>query len=77
MAKQWEHLIRDWLVDNPDFIENGLQVIEEEHYLLDPIGSNGFIDILCKDIYNNFVIIEIKRSDPAARQAFKRSFQIR
>lgn len=75
MAKQLEHLIRDWLVDNPDFIENGLQVIEKEHYLPDPIGSNGFIDILCKDVYNNFVIIEIKRSDPAARQAFTEVFK--
>lgn len=75
MAKQLEHLIRDWLVDNPDFIENGLQVIETEHYLPDPIGSNGFIDILCKDVYNNFVIIEIKRSDPAARQAFTEVFK--
>lgn len=75
MAKQLEHRIRDWLVDNPDFIENGLQVIEKEHYLPDPIGSNGFIDILCKDVYNNFVIIEIKRSDPAARQAFTEVFK--
>ncbi len=75
MAKQLEHHIRDWLVDNPDFIENGLQVIEKEHYLSDQIGSNGFIDILCKDVYNNFVIIEIKRSDPAARQAFTEVFK--
>lgn len=75
MAKQLEHHIRDWLVDNPDFIENGLQVIEKEHFLPDDIGSNGFIDILCKDVFNNFVIIEIKRSNPAARQAFTEVFK--
>lgn len=75
MAKQVEHHIRDWLVNHPEFIEKGLQVIDKEHYLPDSIGSNGFIDILCKDIYNNFVIIEIKRSDPAARQAFTEVFK--
>lgn len=65
-----EHIIRDWLVDHPDFIEEGLQVVEKEHYLPDEAGSSGFVDILCSDIYNNFVIVEIKRSDSAARQTF-------
>lgn len=65
---QVEHIIRDWLVVNLDFIEPGLQLIGKEHYLPDEMGSSGFIDILCKDVYNNFVIIEIKRSDSAARQ---------
>ncbi|RZJ90593.1 MAG: DUF91 domain-containing protein [Chryseobacterium sp.] len=70
MARQVEHIIRDWLVVNLEFIEPGLQLIEKEHYLPDEMGSSGFIDILCKDVYNNFVIIEIKRSDTAARQTF-------
>ncbi|MCT3758328.1 DUF91 domain-containing protein [Elizabethkingia anophelis] len=70
MPNKIEHIIRDWLVDNPNFIEEGLQVIDKEHYLRDDVGTNAFIDILCKDIYNNFVIVEIKRSDIASRQAF-------
>jgi hypothetical protein len=70
MSNQAEHIIRDWLVANSGFIEQGLQVVEKEHYLHDKMGSSGFIDILCKDVYNNFVIVEIKRSDPAARQTF-------
>lgn len=70
-----EHTIRDWLVLHPDFIEQGLEVIAKEHYLPDEMGSSGFIDILCKDIYNNFVIIEIKRSDSAARQTFTEVFK--
>lgn len=65
-----EHIIRDWLVDNIQFIEPGLEIVNKEHYLPDDLGSSGFIDILCKDPYNNFVIVEIKRSDPAARQTF-------
>jgi hypothetical protein len=72
---QAEHIIRDWLVANPEFIERGLQVVKKEYYLSDEIGTNGFIDILCKDNNNNFVIIEIKRSDPAARQAFTEVFK--
>lgn len=70
MPNQVEHIIRDWLVGNLEFVEPGLQLIEKEHYLPDEMGSSGFIDILCKDVYNNFVIIEIKRSDSAARQTF-------
>lgn len=70
MTNQVEHIIRDWLAVNLDFIEPGLQLIEKEHHLQDEIGSSGFIDILCKDVYNNFVIVEIKRSDSAARQTF-------
>ncbi|WP_343634737.1 endonuclease NucS domain-containing protein [Fluviicola sp.] len=54
-----EHIIRDYMVENPDFIEEGLKVVEKEHYLPDEIGTSGFIDILCSDIYNNFVIVEI------------------
>ena len=75
MSTQVEHIIRDWLVVHPEFIEKGLQVVEKEHYLFDEIGSSGFIDILCKDVYNNFVIVEIKRSDSAARQTFTEVFK--
>lgn len=75
MSNQIEHIIRDWLVEHPEFIERGLQVVEKEHYIFDEIGSNGFIDILCKDLYNNFVIVEIKRSDSTARQTFTEVFK--
>ncbi|WP_336664504.1 endonuclease NucS domain-containing protein [Elizabethkingia meningoseptica] len=70
MPNKIEHIIRDWLVDNPNFIEEELEVIGKEHYLHDDVGTSAYIDILCKDIYNNFVIVEIKRSDVASRQAF-------
>ncbi|MFB0499327.1 hypothetical protein ABID99_005564 [Mucilaginibacter sp. OAE612] len=72
---QVEFIIRDWLVANPEFIERGLQIVKKEYYLSDEIGTNGFIDILCKDVYNNFVIVEIKRSDSAARQTFTEVFK--
>lgn len=72
---QAEHIIRNWLVANPEFIERGLQVVDKEHYLYDEMGTSGFIDILCRDFSNNFVIIEIKRSDSAARQTFTEVFK--
>lgn len=75
MSMKVEHIIRNWLVANPGFIEKGLRVIEKEHYLPDEAGTSGFIDILCNDVYNNFVIVEIKRSDTAARQAFTEVFK--
>lgn len=65
-----ESTIRDWLSINLEFIENGLSLIKTEFPLPDELGSKGFIDILAKDTYNNFVIIEIKRANSTARQAF-------
>jgi hypothetical protein len=70
-----ESKIRDWLADNLSFIENDLRLIDKEFYLPDEIGARGFIDLLCTDIYNNFVIIEIKRSDASARQTINEIFK--
>ncbi|WP_242245428.1 endonuclease NucS domain-containing protein [Bacillus cereus group sp. BfR-BA-01330] len=64
-----EEKIRDYLADNLSFIENGLQLIEKEYKLNNLHGSKGYIDILAKDNYENYVVIEIKRSVQASRQA--------
>jgi len=66
--EQIESKIRDWLAENLNFLEKGLQLIGKEYQLSDNIGSKGFIDLLCKDIYNNFVIVEIKRAQASSRQ---------
>lgn len=66
-----ESRIRDNLALNLEIIEDGLTLIEKEFYLK-PFNSNftkGYIDILAKDVRGKFVIIEIKRSNQAARQA--------
>lgn len=63
-----EEQIRDFLADNLDFISKELTLIQKEYYLPANIGSKGYIDILAKDNFSNFVIIEIKRSEQAARQ---------
>ena len=64
-----EDKIRDQLAANLAFIERGLELIEKEYMLENFYGTKGFIDILAKDSYNRFVIIELKRSNQASRQA--------
>lgn len=70
-----EAAIRDYLADSLGFIESGLTLLEKEHYLPNTSGSNGFVDILAKDPFNNFVVIEIKRSRQASRQTLQELFK--
>lgn len=70
-----EATIRDHLAGHLDFIETGLTLIEKEHYLPNISGSSGFVDILAKDRFNNFVVIEIKRSQQASRQTLQELFK--
>jgi hypothetical protein len=44
-------------------------LVEANHRLPNDAGDQGFIDILARDRLNNLVIIELKRSDPSAREA--------
>jgi len=64
-----EIIYRKKLAKNLEILEQGLSLIKEEYPLNNPIGTKGYIDILAKDIYSNIVIIEIKRSQTASRQA--------
>lgn len=60
--------IRKKLAMNLEILESGLILIKEEYYVPNPLGSRGYIDILARDAYGNRVIIELKRSDKAARE---------
>ncbi|WP_168198381.1 endonuclease NucS domain-containing protein [Crassaminicella thermophila] len=64
-----EEKIRDYLSENLQFISEDLTFIEKEYLLQNKYGTKGFIDILAKDRESNYVIIEIKRSKQASRQA--------
>ncbi|MCV2882164.1 endonuclease NucS domain-containing protein [Actibacterium sp. XHP0104] len=61
--------IRDYLAQNLDILEPGLTLIKKEKYLPNDEGSSGFVDIFCKDSANRLLIVEIKKSDAASRQA--------
>ena len=65
-----EHL-EDWIVANPDFLEEPLLIIGRQ--VLIP-GINDRIDILALDLEGNAVIIELKRgqlTDPVDMQALR------
>lgn len=64
-----ENVIRDKLVDNLRIIHPGLTFLDKEKYFPNVNGTRSFIDILARDEKNRFVLIELKRSNPAARQA--------
>lgn len=64
-----ESKIRDQLACNLDRIERGLTLIKKEFPLPNTNGAGGFVDILARDPLGHYVIIEIKRSDQAARAA--------
>lgn len=64
-----EDELRDHLAANLGLIEHGLTLITTNYRIETLQGANGALDILAKDPYGCFVIIEVKRSDQAARQA--------
>jgi len=64
-----ESSFRDWLSANLNRIEEGLRLVGTEIGLSHPGLSRGSIDILARDRYGLFVIIEIKKSNATAREA--------
>ena len=67
--RQVEDTIRNFLVNRLELIESGLSLLKKEQYLPNELGTRGFVDILAKDSFGRFVIIELKRSDSASREA--------
>lgn len=67
--------IRDHLAQNLSLIEDGLILKQVEMKVENPDGADGFIDIFAEDRWNHKVVIELKRSDQAARQALHEVFK--
>ena len=63
-----EDRIRDYLAEHLELLETGLVLEGKEFRLSNPNGAGGRIDILARDRLGHFVVIEIKRSNQAARQ---------
>lgn len=70
-----EGVIRDFLAKDLNLIEVGLELIDTEYHLPNNVGSKGFIDILARDKHGLIVVIELKRSDAAARQCIHELFK--
>ncbi|WP_430601873.1 hypothetical protein IGJ02_001986 [Enterococcus sp. DIV0724b] len=70
-----ESKIRDYLAGNLNFLSDELSLIGKEYLLPNNDGTKGYVDLLAKDKQGNYVIIEIKRSNQAARQALHEIFK--
>lgn len=66
-----ENAIRDAIAARLDLIEPGLSIVDTEHYLVNKDGAAGFLDILARSSTGQLVIIEIKRTRSAAREALQ------
>lgn len=73
--KYTESEIRDIIASNLQLIESDMVLIDKEHYIPNSRGTKGFIDILAKDKDGHLVIIEVKKSDVASREAIHEIFK--
>ena len=64
-----ESELRDALEQNIEIIELGLTLIKKEKYIPNSLGTRSFIDLYAKDQNGHHVLIELKRSDEASREA--------
>ncbi|WP_281545895.1 endonuclease NucS domain-containing protein [Grimontia sp. SpTr1] len=64
-----ENKLRDLLVGNIDLLCSGLTVIKKEKYIPNHLGTRGFIDIYARDHDGKHVLIELKRTKAATREA--------
>ena len=70
-----EEMLRDQLAFDLSVIDPELRFIQTEYPLPNDSGSKGFVDILATDIYNNHVIIEIKRSKTSSRETLQQIYK--
>lgn len=68
---QAEIIIWDQLAKNLALLEPGLTLIQVNFPLPNIFGNKGNIDILAKDIFDNYVIIEEKRSKLTSRETLQ------
>ncbi|HBS6108912.1 endonuclease NucS domain-containing protein [Klebsiella pneumoniae] len=64
-----ENELRDLVCERMDVFGEDLILLDKEKYIPNKLGTKSFIDIYAKDKQNNHVLIELKRSNQAARQA--------
>lgn len=64
-----EAKIRDQLSSRLELLEPGLQLISIEQFLPNPQGTKGFVDLFARDVAGKHVLIELKRSAGASREA--------
>ena len=61
--------LRDHIARNVALIEPGLTLLNKEKYIPHSLGTRGFVDLYAKDERGHHVLIELKRSGEASREA--------
>lgn len=63
--------IRENIASHLALLDPALKVVAQEHYIKMPNGRKAYIDILAKDEFGCFTVIELKKSDQTARSAIQ------
>ncbi|WP_409278735.1 endonuclease NucS domain-containing protein, partial [Pseudomonas defluvii] len=70
-----ESEIRECIAKNLQLLDKNLILIKEEYQIKLTDKRTGFIDILAKDKFGCYTIIEIKKSNQTARSAIQQLFK--
>lgn len=70
-----EAVVRDLLAADLSILEDGLELLKIEQYIPRSLGTRSFLDILARDKAGHWVIIEVKKTDAAAREAAHEVFK--
>ncbi|NKI72359.1 DUF91 domain-containing protein [Collimonas pratensis] len=70
-----EAFIRDLLASDLSVLEAGLELLDIEKYIPSELGTRSFLDLLAKDHYGHWVIVEVKKTNAAAREAAHEVFK--
>lgn len=69
MALMSEDDLRDLLATHLSVLEPKLTLLEKEAYLPHDMGTRSFVDLLAQDTARRYVLIELKRTAAASREA--------
>ncbi|CAH6923239.1 conserved hypothetical protein [Vibrio chagasii] len=70
-----EFEIREKLAVNLDLLDPNLVLVKQEYAIILPDGRKGFVDILARDKFGCFTIIEIKKSNQTARSTVQQLYK--
>ncbi|WP_428515481.1 endonuclease NucS domain-containing protein [Roseovarius sp.] len=64
-----ESTLRDDLIDKLELLEPGLIYSQKEQYIPNKFGTRSFIDFVARDATNKLVLVEVKKTKAAEREA--------
>lgn len=64
-----ESALRDDLIDKLELLEPGLIYSQKEQYIPNKFGTRSFIDLVARDATNKLVLVEVKKTKAAEREA--------